>query len=150
MTRTVMNKEDNEYKVYYLKELKRFGMPDEELRWMYENLTLSMISNIHSYPNRCIRFEYWFNVIKDINVSSDVLTVLYISNIDCSPVEVSKIHAYKPGPYSKALNALHDSGNMTSRNLLRFLDLVRLTYNHTHKCSRIRNGKYIYNTFSKC
>ena len=71
MTRTVMNKEDNEYKVYYLKELKRLGMTDEELRWMYENLTLSMISNIHSYPNRCIRFEYWFNVIKDINVSSD-------------------------------------------------------------------------------
>ena len=143
MTHTIMNEQDNERKVYYLKELKRFGMTDEELRWMYENLTLSMISNIHSYPNRRIRFEYWFNVIKDINVSSDVLTVIYISNVDCSPVEVSEHHAYKPGPYSKALNTLHDSGDMTSRNLLRFLDLVRLTYNHTHKCSRIRNGKYI-------
>ena len=75
MTHTIMNEQDNERKVYYLKELKRFGMTDEELRWMYENLTLSMISNIHSYPNRCIRFEYWFNVIKDVNVASDVLTV---------------------------------------------------------------------------
>ena len=141
MTHTIMNEQDNERKVWYLKELKRIGMTDEELTWLYKNATLSIISNLHSYQNRCIRFDYWFNVIKDVNVASDVLTVINISNIDCSPVEVSKHHAYKPGPYSKALNTLHGSGDMTSRNLLRFLDLVRLTYNHTHV--RIRNGKYI-------
>ena len=48
MTRTVMNKEDNEYKVYYLKELKRFGMTDEEL---------------NNYLNKFIKdyeTEHWF------------------------------------------------------------------------------------------
>ena len=144
MTHTIMNEQDNERKVWYLKELKRIGMTDEELTWLYKNATISIISNLHSYQNRCIRFDYWFNVIKDVNVASDVLTVINISNVDCSPAQVSKHHAYKPGPYSKALNTLHDSGDMTSRNLLRFLDLVRLTYNQTHVTM---TGKYKYNNW---
>ena len=144
MTHTIMNEQDNERKVWYLKELKRIGMTDEELTWLYKNATLSIISNLHSYQNRCIRFDYWFNVIKDVNVASDVLTVINISNVDCSPAQVSKYHVYKPGPYSKALNALHDSGNMTSKNLNKFLDLVRLTYNQTYATI---NGKYKYNNW---
>ena len=61
MTHTIMNEQDNERKVWYLIELKGIGMTDEELTWLYKNATLSIISNLHSYQNRCIRFDYWFN-----------------------------------------------------------------------------------------
>ena len=105
---------------------------DEHMEWMRKCSSMSVLQHLLVRVNPRIRFRYWFDVIKDVKVSTDVLHVLDISNVDYIPSDLSTTRKYQPGIFSNALHKLHESGNMNSSTLIKLKDICRLVYNIAH------------------
>lgn len=107
------------------------NVPDYKLEWLDDIATTSFIYNTFFLRiSNTKRFDYWFDVIKDVRVMSDIGTILAISVVDNDPYRLSQNGIeYTPGIMSDAIHKIHDSGNMDSKHLLKLLDFSRLVYN---------------------
>ena len=127
-------KTDEEHRTLVFKRIKEKGLADEYISWLKnnKNINMTLLHKLASTSNQCIRFSYWFDVIKDAETSTDIEMILYISGIDCQISSKFKITEYKCGKFCNALHRLHESGNMNGTTLNQLYDLCRLVYNIEH------------------
>lgn len=125
------------------------NVPKYKLEWLDNIATTSFLRNTFLYySSNTKRFDYWFDVIKDVCTMSDIGTILAISIVDGSYGLSQNGGEYTPGIMSNAIHKLHDSGNMNSKHLLKLLDFARLVHNidkNTIHCAKWYGCKWLNN-----